>query len=317
MASSFVRSLLCGGVILAAAFLWHSSPADALTAGQGLTVTPAIKQIALAPSQMSATFTVSVTNTTDSPITVAISTQDFTTLNQNGGIRFLSTANSGPHALASSMSVATPQIHLDRGRSAAVTVAINDTEKLAAGGHYAAVVFRIVDSSSSGSNNIVSVMPAVSSLVFVTTSGAGTQQLDLSSPNIGSFQTQFPNQLNLVFTNSGNTQTTIHGVAQITESGGRPVSQGIINADSGLILPGSQRLFDVALHDVTGSPRIVGSYTLHILYRHDGQSDYSVYQQKFFFVNGLLVWGGTLVLLLGALLVLRKVAHNRLRRTRK
>ena len=317
MANSFIKSVACIGALLAIMLLGNCLPAGATSAGQGLTITPAIKQITLAPSQTSATFAVNVTNTTASPVTIAISTQDFTTLDQNGGIRFLSTASSSPHALASSMVVATPQVRLVHGQTEAVTVIIQNAEKLATGGHYAAVVFRVVDSNGSDSKNIVSVMPAVSSLVFVTTAGAGTQQLDLSKPSIGSFQTQFPNQMNLVFTNSGNTQTAVHGVVQITDSNGKPVNQGVINEDSGLILPGSQRLFDVMLHAVSDSPRLAGSYTLHVLYRHDGQAAYTAYQQKFFFVNGLLIWVGTPVILLSALLVLRKVMHNRLQRAHK
>jgi hypothetical protein len=130
----------------------------------------------------------------------------------------------------------------------------------------------------------------VSSLVFVTSYGAGTQELTLATPVIGSLYARMPDSLDVVFTNTGNTQTTVRGVAQVTDASGKPVSQGLINADSGLILPDSQRLFNVSLQPQSNALQLVGQYTLHVLYRHDGQDKYTVYEAKFFYVNAAIAW---------------------------
>lgn len=277
-------------------------------ADYGLTVSPAIQQIALEPNQRTAKFTVTVTNNTARAVRIAVHAQDFTTFTDDGGIRLLDAKadRQNPHALASAIEVLTSQTSIAPSGHATIPVTISDADQLASGGHYAAIVYEVVDPESAGRQNNVSVLPAVTTLIFVSTQGKGTQSLQLVKPVIGSFQMALPDDTSLVFANKGNTQTTVRGLVQLADSNGTVFRQGIINMDSGLILPDAQRLFSVDLSAQKGWPGLLGRYQLSVFYRHDGESTYHVYKQSFMYINPLLVWIVLPLVITITLLVLRR-----------
>ena len=294
--------------VSAGVFLAASLPVLAAPAVKGITVSPAIIQISLSRNQTAATFAGQVTNNTKSAVVLGISAEDFTSLNQTGGISFLTgKAGSGnPHGLAGSLVIGNPQVALGPGQSQMIPITVQSADKLATGGHYAALTYQL-KSVTNPKGNSVAVDQTVSSLIFLTTYGQGTQTTDLTTPVVGSFATALPQNLNIVFGNAGNTQTTPRGLVQILDPAGNVVSQATINVDSGLILPQSERLFNLAL-TTQGRPRHPrpGLYTLRVMYRHDGQPTYAVYEQRFLFINLPLLVGIIGVLVLVAVLLARK-----------
>jgi hypothetical protein len=290
---------LCIGCVVAA----DGYKAGASPAVKGITVSPAIVQISLSRGQTSATFASQVTNNTATTAVLSLGAEDFTALNQNGGVSFLGTspksANNNAHGLINSLVISSPQIVLKPGQSQVIPVTIANANSLAAGGHYAALTYKL-DGLSTAKGNNVSVRQTIASLIFVSTYGQGTQTTDLTTPVINSLLTSFPQTINLVLENAGNTQTTPRGIVQIFNPSSKLVSQAIINVNSGLILPQSKRLFSLAL-PVGNKHLWPGVYDLKILYRHDGQTSYSVYNKKFLFINAPIIAAAValLVLLLG------------------
>jgi len=297
--------LLTLGVCCAIAIV-NPARAQANPAVNGITISPIIEQITLSPSQTSATFETQVTNNTNSGVVITVGAQDFTALNQSGAISFYNSSpirTSNPHGLLDYLSIGYPQIALQPHQSQAVPITILNANKLAVGGHYAALLFKAANLNSAKGNQ-VTINQVVSSLVFLSTYGQGTQTTDLTTPVVGSITTSFPQAINAVFGNNGNTQTTPRGVVQILNSSSAVVSQGQINIDSGLILPQSKRLFNLTLSQ-TKKRLWPGIYRLRVYYRHDGQTTYRVYEQKFLFVNRPIIIAAIVVILLLLALVAR------------
>jgi methionine-rich copper-binding protein CopC len=290
---------------------------QASTALNGITVSPAIEQITLKPDQTTATYEAQVTNNTGNPVVINASAEDFTSLNQNGGISFINSDQintNNPHGLLGYLSIGYSAIALGPGQNQKVPITILNADKLAVGGHYSALLFKVSGASNSKGNKVV-INQVVSSLLFLSTYGQGTQTIGLTTPVIGSLFTTFPQTINAVFEDTGNTQTAPRGVVQILDSSSHVVSQAQINVDSSLILPQSKRLFTLNL---TRTTKHVwpGIYHLRIYYRHDGQAGYSVYEQKFLFVNGSVIAAVIVVIILLAILV-RKILLPKSRRPTK
>lgn len=295
----YILSVLCFcGICFASLTTAHAAPI-----ATGITVSPAIEQISLSQNQSSATYATQITNNTTAQVVISISAEDFTALNQTGSISFYNSnqlSSNNPHGLLNYLSIAYPEVALQPGQSQTVPVTILNANKLAAGGHYAALLFKVSHLASAKGNRIT-INQVVSSLVFLSTYGQGTQSVTLTTPVTGSLLTTLPQVINAVFVNTGNTQTAPRGYLQILDSSSRIVSQGQINTDSSLILPQSKRLFGLNLIQ-TKRHLWPGVYLLKIYYRHDGQTTYSVYEQKFLFVNQSIIAVNIAVLLALALL---------------
>ena len=260
--------------------------AQAASITSGMTISPAIEQISLNRNQTASTYATHVTNNTTSPVVVSISAEGFTALNQTGSISFYNSKAlnvNDPHGLLNYLHIANPKVIVQPGQTQTVPITIVNANKLTAGGHYAALLFSVVHLPSPKGNQ-VTINQVVSSLVFLSTYGKGTQSIALTTPVISSVVTSFPNVINMVFANTGNTQTTPRGYVQILDSRSKLISQEQINTDSSLILPQSKRLFTLSL--VQAKKHLgPGIYYLKIYYQHDGQATYTTYEQRFYFVN--------------------------------
>lgn len=276
----------------------------ALPKVNGITVSPAIEQLTLNPNQNTASFNEQVTNNTTNPVVLKIGAEDFTYLNQYGGLDFYnSSVDTNSHGLLDFLSIGFNQVALGPMQSQTIPISILNANKLAVGGHYAALLFKIQGLPIAHGNQVV-INQEVSSLVFISTYGQGTQTTNLATPLVGSIVTSLPQTINAVFTNNGNTQTTPDGYAQILDSASHVISQGQINTGSGLILPGSKRLFTFNLTQSTGHVW-PGIYRLRVYYQHSGQTQYIVYQQKFLFVNKTIIFAVIVVIIALVLLATR------------
>jgi hypothetical protein len=265
----------------------------------GITVSPAIENLTVVPNQDSASFSSEVTNNTSQPVNIMLSTNDFTSLGQNGGISFYTgnyNSKANPHGLAYWLSSNIGQFGLNPGKSHSVITTINNIDLMARGGHYGALIYNIGAINSTGGGNQINNNPVVSTLIFLSTSGQGTQTLHLSQPLVSTLYVHPPQSIQFVLTDVGNTQTTPRGY--ITEvDGNKEISRGIINTGSGLVLPGSARLFSVDLRS-EASDFWGGIYRLTIFYRPDNANQYLSYSKNFYVIGPVWFW------LLGILVVI-------------
>ncbi len=254
----------------------------------GVSVAPVLQQLSLEAGQDKADFTVKVTNNTSSPVQIKLGFADFKSLNQSGGIAFLGENASSleqSHGLSNWVRLDTQELGLADGASATATIHLHDLLGLSPGGHYGAVTYHLLKAGPGGLKNRVNINQVLTSLVFVTTAGGGTQHLSMPSPHLSGFQYAIPSSLNLYFTNDGNTQTTPRG--SVTIDGGKaasPIATGVINPESALVLPGSTRLLPIQLVTL-GRPWWPHQYHAHIRYRSDNSTKYSTYNAAFLYIN--------------------------------
>ena len=284
----------------------------------GITISPTIEQINLTNRQSSAHYEIQITNNLKYTATLSVAPQDFSSLNENGGINLIDNKGVGannPHGLTHNLSLSDSQLVLTSGQVKSVAVTLNNAGSLAAGGDYTAILFKL-QALFSPNGNHVTINQGVVSLLFVRTSGNGTQILQSANPTplIGSFTTTLPDQFNVLLQNKGNTQSTPEGVIEINK-GSHTVSQGQLNINSGMVLPQSASLFRVAMVR-TSDHEWLGRYMLKLLYAPKGQSGYTVYQKQFIYINKALLGGAVVLVLLAAAFLFRKlipVPHYRVR----
>jgi hypothetical protein len=250
----------------------------------GITVSPAVQQITLNSEQNTASFKVELINNTASQQFITVSTEDFTYLNENGAVSFFasSASKNDTHGLVNFMDIGLPEIALAPHQSQVVPVSIINANKLTVGGHYAAIVFKAYPQSSKNGN--FSIIQAVSSLVFLSTYGQGTQVLSLDTELINSLDINLPQQITTVIGNTGNTQSTPRGYIQILDPQGKLISQSQLNIYSSLVLPQSKRLLVTNINPVNKF-LWPGFYKVKIFYNHDGQTKFTVYQKSILLIT--------------------------------
>jgi hypothetical protein len=252
---------------------------------QGVSVSPILEQISLKPNQTATSFTSTVTNHTDSLVTLNLQVKNFSSLNQNGGLNFGNQPNYFQnHGLASSIMPGHSQLVIGPSQTVNDVINITNANKLSPGGHYAAVLYSI-NAPNQSSQNSVNVNEAIASLIFLSTNGQGYQSLALASPPIGSTSTVYPSSLNLVYENKGNIQSVLSGYVQILNSKKQLISQTVMNTNSNLILPGSDRLFNVHLTSYKNHSFFPKHYFVKVNYGYVGQKNFTTYTSSFYLIT--------------------------------
>jgi len=257
----------------------------------GLSVTPDIYQAALSPGQDSISYQINLGNDLTTPIRVSVTSLDFKSLNESGGLLFIGSAAPGAdhkYGLANWIELPTDPITLQAGKSQQIPVKIANRDDLAAGGHYAAIIFHVNSAGSNGTNP-VQLNQEVSSLVFVRKLGGDTYSLHVTKAQTDGNIFKWPGHLKLTIANTGNTQTAPAGYIDLLDQ------RTLLNENSNLVLPGSSRLFNTHLSATPGFwPQ---KYTISVHYRPDALSNFSSYAYQFWYINPLfvLIFGGLLV----------------------
>ena len=288
--------LLGGGRTLAAA-----------TSPTGITVSPAFAQIAL-KDEAEHPVTFQITNNLSQPQTILLSTADFNSLNESGGLFFVGTNPleiQNKYGLANWMSFSQPKVTIPPKQTASLTVVILNRADLASGGHYGALMMAIdTGTSLPGQKNKIALQPIASSLLFVDKVGGDIYRLNLTTVQAPHNFLGPPTKVTLRFQNNGNTHLTPRGTVTITDPHGKVVSRGIVNENSALILPEKARLYTVDLSKVS-TPVAPGRYRLVVNYRFDGYDQFRTYQKSFFVLPfNLIALAIIVVVLAGSIIYL-------------
>jgi len=281
-------------------------------ASYGITVGPAAQEVLLSQGQNNLTFNTGIANNTSSNVVVELSALDFTGLNNKGAISFLTTPSevkADTHSLAGRLSFDLAQFLLIPGQTRTVPVTINNANSLSIGGHYAAIIFKVKNAPVLGVKNPVNINEEVSSLVFVSTAGSGTQSVALQYVSLGSVFTNFPKTVKAILTDPGNTQTVPTGVIQIVNSKGTVITQSQINTSANLILPQANRLFDFKLTSYKTQPT-TGYYTFKFYYKTASQTRYSLYQKRFLYITPQVLYLSIAIIVLLVVLLIQKISRK-------
>lgn len=280
---ALLPALLLGGFFISGKTNAASQPPS------GITVSPAFQQVSIESTESSQPVTFTITNNKTSAQSIILSSADFNTLSETGGLFFVGanpTELQKKYGLSQWLDLPQKDYTLQPKQTIKVTASILNQASLQPGGHYGALMVSSDDGTSGATTNNVSVHPIASSLLFVTKLGGDTHKLSLSNVYIKHSLLRLPSSVTLRFHNDGNTHVTPRGSVSVYDARDRLISKGIINEDSGIILPSAYRRYSVDLSRVT-FPRLPGKYTLKVDFRFDGIDQYRRYSTSFFSVPRL------------------------------
>ena len=249
---------------------------------KGITVSPSIIHIDLATDQPK--YELTYTNNTNTNINLVLSVQDFSELEANYQLNFLSQKDAAnyKYSLASWISFENNNLQLNPGEKKTVTVFINK-DRITKGGHYASILAQVQQTQDKSTINI---LPTLSSLLFVR---ASTGQ-EIEQGKINEFTElrdgiEFPQTFITMFQNSGNVHVVPHGLIQIYDPLGNLVAKGTFNINSLDALPESIRRFDTNI-DLYQKILLPGIYTAKINL-HFGNTDKTASTNVKFFSQGM------------------------------
>lgn len=248
---------------------------------KGITVTPSIIHIDLASDP--AEYDISYTNTTNINITLLLSVQDFSELEDAYRLNFLDQkdAQNYKYSLSSWISFENKNIQLAPGEKKTVKIFI-DKNRITKGGHYASILAEILQEDT---EKQVKVKAVLSSLLFVRASTG----LEIEEGKISSFSPirdglEFPDSFMLRFQNSGNVHVVPYGLIEVYDMFGNIVSKGVLNEGSLDALPESIRRYDV-ISKTDKKVLLPGFYTAKIA-MHFGKQDKKLSTSIRFFSQG-------------------------------
>ena len=265
--------------------------------GQGITVEPVFEEISFGGNQETERFEITLKNDTVQPVVLRPSIVDFGSLDESGGVAFLGAADQleRKYGLASWMQPEKDAVFLEPGEVEKLPLVIENRESLSPGGHYAAVVFQVGSGDEMvNKENEVAVNQLLSVLVFVKKKGGEVYNLELKDVEWWQGIFLVPSEVRSRFQNAGNVHVTPRGVMTLTDPFGRDIAKGILNEESGIILPETQRTYVTKL-EVLKRAFLPGTYTLAVSYRYDGEENFRTVHYQFF----LFPWQGIVFFLLG------------------
>lgn len=251
----------------------------------GLTISPAITRAIIGQNEAKKTLEFNITNNTGTGVKLKITALDFGTLDETGGLFLIGQPNDfqKKYGLANWLSVETPSLALAASQSQAVQITITNKDSLSPGGHYGAITFNS-DTSDSNGNSQISLKPVLTGLIFATKEGNAMPRLALKSFDQPRDWKSLPEKVNLRFNNYGNVHLTPRGLVLVTDPVGRVVTRGIINENSGIILPSTFRTYPTVLKS-SQVAFVPGKYKLTIRYRYDGEDNFRIVEATFNNVN--------------------------------
>lgn len=258
-----------------------------MTNNSSLEVSPAYVDINLEKPDEVQTLPIVFTNHSKSSLTLQIFPIDFKQADDFGAIQMLTAPGSYSYSLSSFLSLESDTVLLDPGQKKTFMVTIKNREDLSPGGHYAAVVAKVVNA---GKTELPSVSPAVSSLILLRKMGGERFNLSLKDVNWpeNTVVFEYSNQINLTFQNEGNIHVIPYGRIDVTDMFGRLIFKGIINTSSVAVFPESRRHIMVDMEKVEkylpvsfNTIKVQGQDSLK-------KVNYS-YTETFFYVNPMII----------------------------
>jgi hypothetical protein len=215
---------------------------------QGLSITPSVARVDL--SEDDPEITLVYKNTSATILDLTLQGQNFTQLSDAGKILFLEDKESSnyQYALTSWIQFEKKSLSLQPGEEQMVKLFI-DKERLTPGAHYASILAQINQEDAQGNIGLRGVL---SSLVFVrAATGKEVEEAKIKNYRCEGSYFTFPTSCSFILDNSGNVDLTIHGVGQVEDIRKNVLSKELVNEDSLVSLPSTQREYVVELRKST------------------------------------------------------------------
>lgn len=267
-----VHGILAGLVLVICCAM--GSQASAVGKG-GITISPALKEVMIGSGLLTANTDVSITNNTDQTLNATIKVVDFKALDEFGGVSLgQAGAPVTKYGLANWLSVPSGNnLTLAKGQATDLKIIVDNRADLTPGGHYGAVVVT-ASSANSPTGNKINFKQELVSLLFLKKLGGEHYGLDLLSLTNKSGPGAIPETINARFRSTGNVHVVPRGFINVTDPKGKLVAKGVINPESTIILPGTERQLTTLMQPVADSSR-TGKYKITAYYRYDGQAAFT------------------------------------------
>ncbi len=215
---------------------------------KGIEVFPAYTEVTLEGKDDEEKIEFTYINHTENPIILEFQPLDFRS-DPNGIINFFEHQEGYQYSLSSFLSLESSSISLNPKEERKLIVSVKNREDISPGGHYAAIMAKILDNDPEKASNIV---PSLNALILLRKSGGEIFKASLTDSNYPtSFITfSYPFSLQIGFRNEGNIHIIPYGTVQIKDIFGRNLYQGVINGSSNIVMPESRRQVPVELHAV-------------------------------------------------------------------
>ena len=207
-------------IVLFLFFFLFAEVNPSIASTKGITVSPAFTEVILKKGE-SKVAEVTIQNNTKETVTFELFPLDFRQGGDFGEISFLGQdSESYSYSLASFLSLETSQVTVEPSGSEQIKVTVEDRESLSPGGHYAAVVGRIVQENDKSDNTIIS--PSVSSLILVRKVGGERFNINLLDNNWPKgIAFSYPQNTLLKMQNEGNVHLIPYGTFEVKDIFGR------------------------------------------------------------------------------------------------
>lgn len=208
-----------------------------------MTVQPSFQEIIIDAAEKEKRGVINITNSDSEDVHVTLQATEIQQVDVQGNVLLADKPTSPATALASYISFDTPDFVLKAHGSSSVPFTIRNSVDLSPGGHYSALIARFAAKDAEST----SVVPAISSFVIVRKTGGEQYHLSLSEVRIDSRWFSLPEKVVLRLNNQGNSHLTPHGLVEILDWKAHRTAMGIINVDSVLVLPQSERELSVPI----------------------------------------------------------------------
>jgi len=263
----------------------------------GVYISPPFIDMVMGATDAQKDFVLELGNNSPATIMVNLSVVDFGTLDESGGVAFLSSKENGDrkYALASWMSLEKDWVIIAPNKKEKIKITVLNKESLTSGGHYGAVLATVKSEAKLG-KDMVGLNQSLASLIYIQKTGGEIKNLILKNVELKSSWRQFVDKANIRFENNGNIHLVPRGKVEVKSSWGKLVAKGIINEASAKILPESFRVFSLPIKTLN-MWIWPGKYTAEISYRYDGKDNFVVFQKQITYVGREGVIMITIVLL--------------------
>ena len=313
-----IRYSLCSVVAACALFLLllgfgtRTLPVAAADAGQKVTITPFLQTVTLPAEEATKSFAVTLTNNAASAQDFTLTTVDFGSLDETGGLVYAGADASKlvkKYGLASWVRLSAERLRIEPGKSQEITATIINDVDLTPGGHYGAIIAE-VGSTKDIQDNTIEIKQKISSLIFATKTGGESYKLSLQDFTHNGTLFKLPSRAVLNFYNSGNVHVIPRGSVQVKNAAGEVLLKGVINESSSYVLPETSRQITAELRKTDSRIVLPGKYHVEAVFRYDGYEGFSAKEKTFLYIS----WAVVAVL---ALIVCSIVFIYRFKRSKK
>ncbi|GAG54871.1 unnamed protein product, partial [marine sediment metagenome] len=212
--------------------------------GEGLTISPPLKELTMAPGQ-SSTHKIKVTNPTNKVMEVYPVVYNFRAKDETGEPFFYpAEEEEAAFSLAHWISFRETKLALTPEQVVDFNYEIKVPENAEPGGHYGVVFFATQPPEISGDLNQVAIASMIGSLQLVKVPGEIIEQGNLKEFSTSKFFLKPPVDFVVRITNLGNVHFKPFGEAVIKNWRGKEVGEVVVNESKGNVLPESTRKFE-------------------------------------------------------------------------